>query len=343
MNGDEITRVTTMEPAHATRVERILHATEDEVRLTRGPFVPMTSVILTASGALLVDGRPSTLVVRVRDGAEKLGVAIRARQTETAGVSLVARCVNDLIVTGSIALFASCRVDLGDLSHEMAADLVTGIARGCRAGGFPLADCELVESAAASVVLTVVGRTMGRTGPPATAGCALIGLPSAGIHSFGSGLCADVLLRKLMLGFDDEIPGTDLTVRAALLTRHKSYFSVMLAPLSEGWCSAVAHVDDGGLARAAERLCGPGLDVVITPDGWPSSPILGVLRRASGLDEVTLMHSLDMGIGMLVAVAPEQVSQFRRHVDAWNEPTVMVGRIEPGNGRVRVVGAVAPD
>ncbi len=320
-----------------SRVDDVRALVLDEVLLTRSAAGFAGNLQLTPAGTLVVEGHETRIMARTRDASEQLVLGLRGGDVHSAGVSAVNRTVNEVLAAMAIPVVASCRLALGDLRVPDAADLLGGVASACRAGGFPLVDLDLVDGGPTALSVTVFGRSVAAVAAPA-AGDVLVGLPAAGIHSAGCGFVADVLLRTLMLGWDDLVPGADLSVRRALLAWHKSHQSVLFKPLRNGWIVALAHVDSGGLLGSLGGLASSDTDVVVDLGSWPLPPLFRALRHAGGLDDAALLKAINMGIGMVAVVRPERADEVRKYIGLWNEPTWVVGHIEHGARNVRMEG-----
>jgi phosphoribosylaminoimidazole synthetase len=84
-------------------------------------------------------GYEDPLIVATTDGVgTKLRVAIEAGRHDTVGIDLVAMCVNDLLAQGAEPLAFLDYFATGKLDVEAAAQVVAGIAEGCRQAGAAL-------------------------------------------------------------------------------------------------------------------------------------------------------------------------------------------------------------
>ena len=200
-------------------------------------------------------GFSDPILVGATDGVgTKLRLAIDTGDVSTVGIDLVAMCVNDLICQGAEPLFFLDYFATGKLDVAQAAQVIEGIADGCR-----LSRCALIGGETAEMPgmyakddFDLAGFAVGamERGTHLPAGVALgdllIGLPSSGIHSNGFSLVRRIVADK-GLTWDSPAPFGDSTLGAALLTPTVLYVNACLAALKVGGVHAMAHITGGGL------------------------------------------------------------------------------------------------
>src|SRR5262245_5518916 len=204
------------------------------------------------AGAMRVPGAPGIVLLSSIDGVgTKLKVAFQCDRHDTIGYDLVCHCGNDILVHGATPLFFLDYIALGTLLPERVEQIVTGLARGCREIGCALVGGETAEMpgiyapgeydlAGAIVGFAPEGALIdGRGVAP---GDALIGLPSAGLHTNGYSLARKILFETLRLDVGDRLPGSTRTVGEVLLDPHRYYGPALNAARAAGEVRGAAHV-----------------------------------------------------------------------------------------------------
>ncbi|MGE5813332.1 MAG: phosphoribosylformylglycinamidine cyclo-ligase, partial [Acidobacteriota bacterium] len=208
-------------------------------QMARGTFTPeVLSEIGSFGGLFRLDttAHPDPVLVASADGVgTKLKVAFLAGRHDTVGHDLVNHCVNDILVQGAEPLFFLDYLATGSLAPDVAEQIVSGVARGCRENGCALLGGETAEMPGfyaageydiAGFIVGVVGRERLIDGRSVVAGDLLIGLPSSGLHTNGYSLARRIVFEKLGLQVADHVAQLGTTVGDALLAPHRSYLPV---------------------------------------------------------------------------------------------------------------------
>ena len=310
-------------------------ATRPEVEASVGGF----------AGLFRLDDR--RLLAAATDGVgTKVEVARLAGRLDTVGIDLVAMCVNDLVCTGAEPLFFLDYVALGRVVPEEVRHLVTGVAEGCRRAGCALLGGETAEHPGllepgrfdlAGFAVGLVERDA-LLGPHRVRdGDALLGLPSTGLHSNGFSLVRRVLLAEGGVSLDRDPGGLGRPLADALLEPTAIYVRPVLALARAGLVSAAAHVTGGGLVENVPRMLPDGLGAILDPGTWSVPPIVDVVGRAGALSAEELRSVFNVGLGMVLAVAPEDARAARDLLREEGVEAPAVGRVAAGGG-VRFVG-----
>jgi phosphoribosylformylglycinamidine cyclo-ligase len=287
------------------------------------------------------------LLAAAADGVgTKLEVARRVGVLDTVGIDLVAMCVNDVVCTGARPLFFLDYIAAGRVVPERVAEVVAGVAEGCRRAGCVLLGGETAEHPGtmepdqfdlAGFCVGVVERD--RVLDPANVrpGDVLMGFPSTGLHSNGYSLVRSALLPdpQALLRRD---PRLGRTLAEELLEPTAVYVPEVLALANEGVIRSAAHITGGGIQENLPRAIPPGLGAVLSTGTWTPPPIFGLVGEAAGVEERELYGVLNMGLGMVVVITrghEDRAAEVARR--AGREP-LAIGYVtdEPG---LRLAGA----
>ncbi len=275
------------------------------------------------------------VLVASTDGVgTKVELAARLGRVRGVGTDIVNHCIDDVLVQAARPLFFLDYVAASRLDAGLVAELVAGMAEACEAAGCTLLGGETAEMpgvyapGAFDVAGTLVGvaeRAALLPRPDVGAGDVLVGVASSGPHTNGYSL-----LRRLFewLPMDVVPSGLDRPLGEALLEPHRSYLDVLAAALASGRVKALAHITGGGLVENVPRVLPLGVDARIDVGSWPVPPLFRLVREvASGLDVHELHRTLNMGVGMVAVVAPEDLTAVQAAIP---EQTWVIGELVPG-------------
>lgn len=291
-------------------------------------------------------GYEDPVLIAATDGVgTKLKIAIETARHDTVGIDLVAMCVNDLVVQGAEPLFFLDYFATGRLDTDAAADVVSGIAEGCRQAGCALIGGETAEMpgmygdgdydlAGFSVGAAERGHLLPRD--DIAPGDRLLGLASSGVHSNGFSLVRHVLAQhglnyEAKAGFDD-----GMTWGEALLTPTRVYVKSCLALHKASLVKGFAHITGGGLTENVPRILPDGMAARIDPASWPMPPVFTWLMTEGGVAPAEMARTFNCGVGMVAIVRAEDAAEASRILTAAGEDVVDIGEIVPENGNDRV-------
>ncbi len=292
---------------------------------------------------------PNPVLVASTDGVgTKVLIAIRAGRHDTVGEDLVNHCVNDILVHGArpigfLDYFASGRLD-----PRIAADVVSGVARGCRAHGMPLVGGETAEMPdvyrageydLAGTILGVVAEGEALHGDRVRAGDVLIGYAANGFHTNGYSLLRRVLFGDMALGLEDELPGTGRPVVDVLLEVHRSYLAAVWPVRSS--LHALAHITGGGIPGNLVRVLPSGVDAVVRAGSWPMPAACRAVQAGGGIVDDEMRQVFNLGVGLIAVVPRSEESAVRSAAQRAGVETWVVGEVVSGGGRVRFEGESA--
>ncbi len=291
-----------------------------------------------------LSGLERPVLVASCDGVgTKLKIAFETGIHDTVGRDLVNHCVNDILVQGATPLFFLDYVATGRLEPKVLADVVGGIARGCSENGCALLGGETAEMPGfygageydvAGFIVGIVDRGEVLDGSRVRPGDLLVGLPSAGLHTNGYSLARKIFHDVLRLDATSRVDELGGTVGSVLLAEHRSYLTVLRAPVRQGVVNALAHITGGGLTDNLPRILPQGTAARIERGSWPVPPIFTFLQRAGGVADTEMLRTFNMGIGMVAVVSEGRARELEEHLDASSEPHYRIGAIVPGDGKV---------
>ncbi len=291
--------------------------------------------------ALDLAGCPAPVLVSSCDGiGTKLRVAFMSGVHDTVGRDLVQHCVNDILVCGARPLFFMDYLATGEVDPDVTTALLEGVALGCRQAGCALLGGETAEMPGfyakdeydlAGFIVGVVDRARVVDGSRVAAGDVLVGLRSAGLHTNGYSLARKILFEVQGHRLDDRIEEDGRTVQDLLLAEHRSYLDTLSVPLERGLIHGLAHITGGGIPDNLPRVLPPGLAARVRRGSWPVPPFFGYLQRVGGVEQEEMDHVFNMGVGMILIVAPGDVSALERHLDAKGEPHDRIGEVVAGD------------
>jgi len=298
-------------------------------------------------------GYAEPVLVSGTDGVgTKLKTALAAGRHATIGVDLVAMCVNDVLVTGAEPLFFLDYFATGALDVATAAQVIAGIADGCRQAGCALVGGETAELPGlyhgrdydlAGFCVGVVERDRIRPRRDLAAGDVVIGLPSAGLHSNGHSLARKAVLDVLALPLDAAPPELGGASVADELLRPTIIYAGAFAELGRAgvpW-KAAAHITGGGLVENPPRIFADDeLAVELDARAWQVPPIMTLIARA-GVEPREMLRTFNMGLGMLIVVPAEAAASAVQLLAS--SGARVVGAIVPraGGEPSRVLGGLA--
>jgi phosphoribosylformylglycinamidine cyclo-ligase len=296
-------------------------------------------------GGYRLQGFRDPVLVSSADGVgTKLKLAFLTGRHSTVGEDLVNHCVNDIAVQGAIPLFFLDYFAVGKLDASVAAQVISGVARGCRANGCALIGGETAEMPGlyapgeydlAGFIVGAVERRRLLTGASIKTGDVLLGLPSRGLHTNGYSLA-----RALLFDAAGHAPETRLaelrgSIVDELLQVHRTYLAPLRGLHDAGLLKGAAHITGGGMTENIPRILPKGLGVRIDPGSWPVLPIFEVLRRIGRIPENEWRRTFNLGIGMVLVVSPRNLRKAKQVLDTAGEAWYRIGSvIRAGRNRV---------
>ena len=289
------------------------------------------------------------VLVASTDGVgTKVLVAQAAGRYDTVGIDLVAMCVDDLVCVGAEPLFFLDYIATGKLDPDQMEQLVSGVADGCRQVSCALIGGEMAEhpGAMAPGGFDLAGFAVGvvdkraMLGPTkVAAGDTLVGLASPGLRSNGYTLARHVLLEQAGLSLDGPAwAGADHSLADELLRPSVLYASAVLAALRQADVHGAAHITGGGIPGNLGRVLPDDLDAVVDGGSWKVPRIFDEIRRLGSIDASEMARVFNLGIGMVLAVAPAAADTVTTVLSDAGIDAMIIGQVTEGSGRVRIDG-----
>ena len=307
----------------------------------------MRSEVLTGLGGFsgafsmrrLKDMEHPVLVSGTDGVGTKVKLAFLLDRHDTIGIDCVAMCVNDIACAGGEPLFFLDYIACGKNYPEKIADIVKGVAEGCKQAGAALIGGETAEHPGlmpedeydlAGFAVGAVDEKDIITGKDLADGDVLIGLASSGIHSNGFSLVRKVFsMEKDVLNTYFEELGA--TLGDALLAPTKIYVKALRQIKEAGVVvKACSHITGGGFYENVPRMLPEGRHAVIEKASYPVPPVFAMLQREGQIEEKMMYNTFNMGLGMIVAVAKEDEKAVMEAIKAAGDMPYLVGRIENG-------------
>ena len=303
------------------------------------------------SAAAFKDMEDPVMVSGTDGVGTKLAIAQLLDRHDTVGEDLVAMCVDDVVPIGAEPLFFLDYVAIGKLRAEHVAQIVKGIANGCKKSGCALVGGEMAEHPGvmnpddydlAGFVVGVVDRPKMIGPEKVKAGDVILGLASSGIHSNGYSLVRKVAIEgrsvEELEAYNEELGES---VADAVMRPTTIYAGQLIRALHAGApIHAMAHITGGGITENLNRALPADVDALVYRGGdagpaWSIPPIITYVSRLAGLTLTEAYKTFNMGVGMSIICAPEDVDAVTAALKAEGLDPFLMGECIPGTGCVQ--------
>ncbi|MDR1588892.1 MAG: phosphoribosylformylglycinamidine cyclo-ligase [Oscillospiraceae bacterium] len=293
-------------------------------------------------------GMKRPVTVSGTDGVgTKLKIAFLLDKHGTVGIDCVAMCVNDIICSGAEPLFFLDYMAVGKNIPERTAEIVSGVAEGCREAGCALIGGETAEHPGMTLPdeYDLAGFAVGLVdyddmldGKNVRPGDAVIALPSSGVHSNGFSLIRKIFSPTAQ-SLAEYVPGLGKTLGEELLTPTRIYVKTLLG-LLRGFPGAVrsaAHITGGGIFENAPRCLPDGVKMTVDARALARPPIFDIIAAKGGVPERDMYNTFNMGAGMLLAVKGDKADDVLRELQSHGESAVIAGECGAGEKGVDII------
>ncbi|MEA4919919.1 MAG: phosphoribosylformylglycinamidine cyclo-ligase [Clostridiaceae bacterium] len=290
-----------------------------------------------------VTGMKQPVLVSGADGVgTKLRIAFALNKHDTVGIDCVAMCVNDIACSGAKPIFFLDYLAVGKLDPSVAADIVSGVAEGCRQAGCALVGGETAEMPGfypvgeydlAGFAVGIVDRDQMLEESLLKEGDVLIGVASSGMHSNGFSLARKVL------GDDVEslsAPLGDSTVGHALLTPTKIYVKTLEAVRNVCEIKSVAHITGGGWYENIPRALPENITARLYKNALPVPAVFKTIMEKGNIPERDMYNTFNMGVGLVIGVAPEYKEKVLAAIEKAGEKAAVLGECVKGEKGIEI-------
>ncbi len=294
--------------------------------------------------SLNLEGIKEPILVSGTDGVgTKLKLAFVMDKHDTIGQDCVAMCVNDILCQGAKPLFFLDYIATGRLRAEKIADIVKGVAEGCKKAGSPLIGGETAEMPGfyqdeeydmAGFAVGIVDKSKIITGENIKPGDTILGIASSGIHSNGFSLVRKLFLEKDKFSMDDKLAGLDKTLGETLLEPTKIYVKPVLEVLKTINVKGITHITGGGFYENIPRVLPDNVDANINLGSWDMPEIFNIIQREGNIESDEMYKTFNMGIGMMLIVDKKDAADSQEILEKMGEKSFEIGHITGGEKQV---------
>jgi phosphoribosylformylglycinamidine cyclo-ligase len=288
-------------------------------------------------------GYQQPVLVSGTDGVgTKLKIAQEINRHDTVGIDLVAMCVNDILTSGAEPLFFLDYLATGKLNPQQLAEVVKGIAQGCRLSGCALLGGETAEMPGfyqlgeydlAGFCVGVVEKSKLLDGSRVQIGDVAIGLASAGLHSNGFSLVRKIMETGGYSWSDTPEIFNGNSLGTELITPTQIYVQPILEFLkTDIEVHSMAHITGGGLPENLPRCLNQGQSIEVNQGSWTIPPVFDWLGTAGQIKPEAMFNTFNMGIGFVVIVPPDQVKPALDWFKTQSMTANQIGEVVSGNG-----------
>ena len=282
------------------------------------------------------------VLVSSTDGVgTKLKIAFVLNKHTTVGIDLVAMCVNDILTSGAEPIFFLDYFATGKLSTKTAADVIKGIADGCKIAGCSLVGGETAEMPGfysageydlAGFAVGVVERGRIINGSGIKNGDIIIGLSSNGLHSNGYSLARKLFFDMKKYKANTSMRELGCTIGEELLRPTRIYVKSILNVLKSFKIKGMAHITGGGITENIPRIFSKGSDlkVVIKRGSWPVQKIFNIIQTLGGISDREMYKTFNMGIGFALVVNSSEAPLIVKKLNSSGERAFVIGHVEKG-------------
>ena len=121
-----------------------------------------------------------------------------------------------------------------------------------------------------------------------------------------------------------------------LLTPTKIYVKPVLALMKEITVKGISHITGGGFYENIPRSIPDGLGAKINRDSVKILPIFKLIAEMGGVSERDMFNTFNMGVGMTVVVAKDDVARALEILNGYGENAYVIGEIIESDDKIIV-------
>ena len=281
--------------------------------------------------------RDPVLIASTDGVGTKLKIAQLMDKHDTIGIDLVAMSVNDVMVQGAEPLFFLDYLATGKVSISVGVQILEGIVKGCQDAGCALIGGETAEMPGfygvneydlAGFCVGVVDADKLIDGSVIRVGDKIIGMASSGLHSNGFSLARKIFFEMQGLTGQERLADLDESIGLELLKPTRIYVKPMLNILKNFTIKGIVHITGGGFIDNIPRIVPGPCKAVIEKGSWVVPPIFSLLQKMGGVDDLEMLRTFNMGVGLMIVVSEKDVSEIMGRLIKLGETPYCIGTIE---------------
>jgi len=283
------------------------------------------------------------LVSSVDGVGTKLKIHFGLKSHDLPGRDIVNHCCNDILVQGARPLFFLDYLATSRLEDGVLEKVVDGMARACKEN-----DCVLIGGETAEMpgmynegeydisgtIVGVVERDEIIDGKNIVPGTVVLGIPSTGLHTNGYSLARKALIDIGRYRLDSKIEGLNGTLGEILAVPHRSYYRLLIDLVHAKKLQGLVHITGSGFQGNIPRILPKGVSVQINRTAWKVPKIFTLIQEEGSVKLDEMYRTFNMGIGMLIFSAPDDVAKIRSHLESKGDILYECGKVIEGNNEV---------
>jgi phosphoribosylformylglycinamidine cyclo-ligase len=284
------------------------------------------------------------VLVSSADGVgTKLKIAFLTGIHNTVGIDIVSHCTNDILVQGALPMFFLDYIATGTLEPQVVAQIVEGLAEGCKQSECVLLGGETAEmpdfygTGEYDLAGFIVGiADEGKLFNPilVSEGDRLIGLPSSGLHTNGYSLVRKLVFEQEQMQVSTYVDELGKSIGEELLVPHRNYLKTVKNLIATRKLSGIAHITGGGITENLDRVLPSGLDASVELGTWKTLPIFHFIQERGRVSNEEMLRTFNMGVGLILVIPEKHVEEVEESFRSRSEEFFHLGSVTKGTGKV---------